>query len=347
VIALSDLDFDYPDDLVARHPAEPRDHARLMVIHRATGRIEHRRFYDLPDYFEAGDVLVVNDTRVFPARLIGTKAATGARVEVFLLRPLPEAGPHTWRTLAAPAKKLRVSDRVTFAEGLAAEVVAAEGPERTVRFDFAGTAEDFQALLDRIGHVPLPPYLRREDGPEDRADYQTVFAAHRGAVAAPTAGLHFTEALLDRLRSEGVHIAPVTLHVGLGTFQPITAEDATQHRMHPEAFSIPDATASLATEAHTRGRLTAVGTTSVRALETAASPDGIVPATSGWSEAFIYPPYRYRVVDRLITNFHTPRSTLLLLVAAFMGDALMREAYRVAVAERYRLFSYGDAMLIV
>lgn len=348
MLRLADLDFDYPDDLVARHPAEPRDAARLMVIDRASGRIEHRIFRDLPAYLRPNDALVVNDTRVIPVRLFGTKADTGAKIELLLLRAIPDAGPHTWECLALPAKKLRLGTIVHFDDGTTAEVVDVPERTRTLRFAFDGPPEAFLAWLDAVGHLPLPPYLRRPDGEDDRADYQTVYAAERGAVAAPTAGLHFTEALLDRIREAGTAVAPVTLHVGLGTFRHVEVDDVAAHRMDAEAFTVSDATAATVNACKAQGgRLVAVGTTSTRTLETVARADGTLAPGSGWADLFIHPPYTFKAVDALVTNFHLPRTSLLLLVAAFMGYDAMREAYRMAVEERYRLFSYGDAMLIL
>lgn len=345
---LADLDFAYPDDLVARHPVEPRDAARLLVVHRATGQIEHRVFRDLPAYLRPEDALVVNDTKVLPVRLFGTKDGTGAKIELLLLRALPHAGPHTWECLALPAKKLRPGTTLRFDDGTTADVVDAPERTRTLRFAFDGPPEAFLAWLDTAGHLPLPPYLRRPDGEQDRADYQTVYAAQRGAVAAPTAGLHFTDALLDQIRAAGTAVAPVTLHVGLGTFRHVEADDVTAHRMDAEAFTVSDATAALVNQRRVSGgRVVAVGTTSTRTLETVARPDGLLAPGSGWADLFIHPPYAFKTVDALVTNFHLPRTSLLLLVSAFMGYDLMREAYRVAIAERYRLFSYGDAMLIL
>lgn len=350
MLRLSEYDYDYPDDLVAQVPAEPRDASRLLVVNRAEGTLTHRHFRDLPEYLAPGDLLVANDTRVFPARLIGEKEGTGARVEVFLLRELnPEQ--HLWEALVAPARKLRVGNRVRFDGGaLACEVLDTTNARgRCVRFDFDGTSDEFQAVLERIGHTPLPPYIRRDDSEADRDRYQTVFARHRGAVAAPTAGLHFTPALTERIAAQGVRTATVTLHVGIGTFKSVEVEDASKHHMDAEAFTISADTARAVneTKAARAGRVVAIGTTSVRALESAVGPDGRLMEASGWTDKFIHPPYTFGAVDALVTNFHMPRSTLLLLVAALAGSDLMREAYRVAVAERYRLFSYGDAMLIV
>lgn len=348
MLRLSDLDYAYPDDLVAQHPCKPRDHARLMVVDRATGAIEHRRFDDLPGYFAPGAVMVVNDTRVFPARLFGTKDGTGARVEVFLLRELnPER--FLWEALVAPARKLRIGNHIHFEGDLTAEVLDTTNARgRAIRFDFHGTPEELHARLDAIGGTPLPPYIKRDADDDDIEDYQTIFAEHRGAVAAPTAGLHFTPDLLRRVKAAGAAVAPITLHVGIGTFKMIEVEDVAKHQMDGETFVIPDATARCVDAARAAGHpVTAIGTTSVRALEANVLPNGHLHAGAGWTDKFIHPPYTFRAVDRLVTNFHMPRSSLLLLVSAFAGHALTKEAYRIAVEERYRLFSYGDAMLIL
>ena len=298
MLRLADLDFDYPDDLVARHPADPRDAARLLVLHRSTGQIEHRTFRDLPEYLRPADALVVNDTRVVPVRLFGTKVDTGAKIELLLLRTLPTEGQHVWECLALPAKKLRVGTSVRLEGGanapdLVAEVVAAPERTRTLRFAFEGPPEAFLAWLDAAGHLPLPPYLRRPDGQEDRVDYQTVYAAQRGAVAAPTAGLHFTEDLLGRIAARGTAVEAVTLHVGLGTFRHVEVDDVTTHRMDAEAFTVSE-TAAAAVNARRAagGRVVAVGTTSTRTLETVARDDGTLAPGSGWADLFIHPPYR-------------------------------------------------------
>ncbi len=345
---LSDFDYAYPDELVARHPAEPRDSARLMVLDRARGTIAHHVFSDLPAYFGAGDTLIVNDTKVYPARLFAHKD-TGARVEVFLLRELSRER-RLWEALVAPARRVRVGNVLQFGRGLAAEVVdntASRG--RTVRFIFEGTDDLFFEALDALGTTPLPPYLKRSATDADRDHYQTIFAQHRGAVAAPTAGLHFTPAVVDALQRKGVALAPVTLHVGLGTFRPVEVEDPARHQMDSECYVVPEAAARAVNEALAApGRtVTAVGTTAVRAVESSLSAEGVLKAGSGWTDKFIYPPYDFRIVQRLVTNFHMPRSTLLMLVSAFAGRDFILEAYHTAIREKYRLFSYGDAMLIL
>lgn len=347
---LSDFDYAYPDELIARHPAEPRDSARLMVLDRQRGTIEHRVFRDLPEYFNAGDALIVNDTKVYPARLFAHKDRDGARVEVFLLRELSREH-RLWDALVAPARRVRVGNMLHFDDDLVAEVVDnTTSRGRTVRFLFEGTDEAYYQRLDALGSTPLPPYLKRPATDEDRDTYQTIFAEHRGAVAAPTAGLHFTPNVVSNLQTRGVNLAPITLHVGLGTFRPVEAEDPSRHHMDSECFVIPEASAETINAAlNTDGcTVTAVGTTAVRAVESSVAADlKHLKADSGWTDKFIYPPYDFRIVQRLVTNFHMPRSTLLMLVSAFAGREFILEAYETAIREEYRLFSYGDAMLIL
>ncbi len=345
---LSHFLYDYPQSLVAKYPAEPRDSARLMVLNRKDQSIEHRKFSDIVDYFGPDDVMVVNDTKVFPARLFGNKEKTGARIEVFLLRELnPES--RLWDVIVDPARKIRIGNKLYFENGLVAEVIDnTTSRGRTIRFVFEGSNEDLYAKIDEIGETPIPPYVKRPVEEADRDRYQTVFAENRGAVAAPTAGLHFTPDLVGALDSKGVQIMPVTLHVGLGTFRPVEVEDLTKHRMDSEHYHIPPPTAEMANKAlaspdHT---VTAVGTTVVRAIESSLSAANTLKPTLGWTDKFIYPQYEFRITERIITNFHMPKSTLLMLVAAFAGYDFMREAYDVAIKEKYRLFSFGDAMLI-
>ena len=348
-LRLSDFEFEYPRELIARYPAEPREAARLMVVDRATGAIEHRMVADLPDYFEPGDVLVANDTKVFPARLYGTKEKTGARVEVFLLRELnPET--RLWDVIVEPARKVRVGNKLYFDGGLEAEIIDnTTSRGRTLRFLFNGEPEALHAHIEQIGQTPLPRYLRREVEPEDRERYQTLFARHRGAVAAPAAGLHFTPSLVEALHAKGVSTPTVTLHTGLGTFRPVEVEDLTKHRMDSECFRVPPDAAD-AVNAALRSRTNAVtvcSTTTVRAVESSLSADRTLKPGSGWTDRFIYPPYTFHVTQRLLTNFQMPRSTLLILVTAFGGIDLVRHAYEEAFREGYRLFAFGDAMLIV
>jgi len=346
---LSDFEFEYPKSLIAKYPAEPRDSARLMVLDRASGTIKHQTFRDLPEYFKEGDVFVVNDTKVFPARLYGNKEKTGARIEVFLLREL-NAESRLWDVIVDPARKIRIGNKLYFDNGLVAEVIDnTTSRGRTIRFLFDGETEELYRMLDEIGQTPLPPYIKRKTEDEDRDRYQTVFAAHRGAVAAPTAGLHFTHELVRTLLEKGVDLAPITLHVGLGTFRPVEVEDLTKHRMDSEQFIISKESAEKINRAlHSdSSTVTAVGTTVVRAIESSLSASGMVKADEGWTDKFIYPPYEFKVTERLITNFHMPKSTLMMLVAAFAGYEFMMEAYQEAINEKYRLFSFGDAMLIL
>ena len=335
---MSDFDYDLPEGLIASSPAPVRDESRLMVLHRSEGRIEHRGFLDVVDYLRPGDALVVNETKVFPARLLG-RGPGGGKVELLLLR---QREGEVWEALGRPGRRLRKGAQVSFGDGaLTAEVIEVLPDGRRRVLLRGGDVED---AIHRIGRVPLPPYLKREEAPEDRDRYQTVYARTPGAVAAPTAGLHFTEDLLGRIRRLGVDVIPVLLHVGAGTFRPVTAEDPTRHRMEAEYYEIhADAAARIASARQRGGRVIAVGTTTVRALETSAGTG----AGSGWTEIFIYPPYAFRAVDALITNFHLPRSTLLMLVSAFAGRALILRAYREAVEQGYRFYSYGDAMFIL
>lgn len=337
---LSDFDYHLPEELIAQQPAERRDHSRLMVLGRSGGSIAHRRFYDLPQYLAPGDTLVFNDTRVIPARLLGVKSDTGARVEVFLLNRLSH---DTWETLVKPGKKARPGVRLKFSDDLSCEILAGtDFGGRVVRFAFAGA---FEPLLDRLGETPLPPYIHAKL--TDRERYQTVYARERGSAAAPTAGLHFTPELLRELAGKGINQAFVTLHVGLGTFRPVTADDISGHVMHREYYSVPPETADLVNRTREAGgRVVAVGTTSVRTLETAAAGGRVEPG-SGWTDIFIYPGYTFKAVDALVTNFHLPKSTLLMLVSALAGRENVLAAYREAVAERYRFFSFGDAMFII
>lgn len=343
---LKEFDFTLPEELIAQEPAEQRDGSRLMCLQRATRTIESRRFCDIMDYFQPGDLLILNDTRVIPARLLGRKES-GGKVEIFLDRRDPRAENHEdWLCLTKSSGPLRTGTLVELADGLRAEILEpADANQRRVRFYCAG---DFMQRVESVGQLPLPPYIKRAADQRDRERYQTVFAREQGALAAPTAGLHFTVALLERLRAQGVQIETLTLHVGLGTFLPVRVEDVREHRMHAEYYVIPEATAAAVNQARQAGRrVFALGTTSVRALETAAQKDGQLCPGNGQSEIFIYPGYQFKLVDALITNFHLPRSTLLMLVAAFAGQKFVLSAYRQAVSERFRFFSYGDCMLIV
>jgi len=342
---LNDFDYLLPEELIAQRPTPRRDASRLMCLERGKQSVICRQFLDIFEYFRSGDLLVINDTKVIPARLQGTKE-TGGKVEIFLVRRDKNGSQEDWLCLTKSSKPLRPGTRIMLSANLEAEILEeAENPYRRVRFHGVG---DLQSQIEKIGHLPLPPYIKRADDETDRDRYQTVFARESGAVAAPTAGLHFTEAVLQRLQEIGVIIAPVTLHVGLGTFLPVRVEDIRQHRMHAEVFTIPATTAAAVNAAREDGRrVFALGTTSVRALESAATHDARLQAGQGESEIFIYPGYRFKLVDALITNFHLPKSTLLMLVSAFAGRELVLSAYRQAIAERFRFFSYGDGMLII
>ena len=340
---LADFDYSLPEELIAQTPPDRRDAGRLMCLQRATQAIDSRRFTDIPEYFAAGDVLVVNDTRVIPARLQGRKPS-GGHVEIFLVRPAE--GPLDWWCLTRSSRSLRPGARITLAEDFHAEILERQtSGYRRVRFTCAG---NFLERVEELGTVPLPPYIKRAANASDRERYQTVFARNQGAVAAPTAGLHFTEGVFEQLRAKQVVIAPLTLHVGLGTFLPVRVDDIREHRMHAEWYSIPESTARQVSAARHEGRrVFALGTTSARALESAADRQGCPQAGAAESEIFIYPGYRFRCIDALITNFHLPKSTLLMLVSAFAGREFVLSAYQRAVAERYRFFSYGDCMLIL
>lgn len=339
---LSEFDYYLPEELIAQEPAESRDRSRLLVLHRDTGIVEHRYFYDCLGYMRAGDVLVINNTRVIPARLLGVKEGTGAKIEVVLLRRHDLV---TWEALVKPGKRLRPGTVISFGEGLLrAEVVdTTEVGGRILKFVYDGVFED---ILDRLGQMPLPPYIKKKLN--DRERYQTVYAKESGSAAAPTAGLHFTPELLASIREMGVKTVEITLHVGLGTFRPVKTENILEHKMHSEYYELsPEAADAINDARRAGGRVIAVGTTSTRTLETLADDDGFIRAGRGWTGIFIYPGYTFKVVDMLITNFHLPKSTLLMLVSAFAGREPVLSAYRQAVEEKYRFFSFGDAMLIV
>ncbi len=339
---LSDFYYDLPEELIAQDPLLKRSDSRLMVLNREDDSIAHKHFRDITEYIKPGDCLVINDTKVLPARLIGSKEETGASIEVLLLKRHDDK---TWETLVKPGKKARPGARISFGEGkLIGEVVdVVEEGNRLVRFEYEGI---FEEVLDELGQMPLPPYITHHL--EDKNRYQTVYAKHTGSAAAPTAGLHFTDELLESLQSMGVKIARVTLHVGLGTFRPVKVENILEHHMHSEFYMIDEEAANTINETKKNGgKIISVGTTSTRTLETAAAEDGTIKACSGWTEIFIYPGYKFKCVDRLITNFHLPESTLLMLVSALYDREKVLEAYKVAVEERYRFFSFGDAMFIL
>lgn len=341
---LDDFAFDLPEELVAQQPTASREGSRLLVLDRSTQTISHRLFTSIGEWFRPGDVLVANDTRVIPARLLARKES-GGQIEIFLVRRVVGEG-ESWDCLSRSSKPPRIGCRVRFKDGGQAVFVAGGEPQlRRVKFDVGG---DFSTWLEANGEMPLPPYIRRAAETQDRQRYQTVFARHAGALAAPTAGLHFTPAILAGLEAKGVEIHALTLHVGLGTFLPVRVENPREHRMHRESYLIPESTAVAVNRALAEGRrVIALGTTSTRALEAATEKDGQLVAGPGETDIFIYPGYRFRVVSGLVTNFHLPRSTLLMLVAAFAGREFVLEAYRQAVTTRYRFFSYGDCMLIL
>ena len=337
---ISDFDYFLPEKQIAQVPADPRDSSRMMVLSPKTQTIEHRHFYQLDEYLTDGDVLIFNDTRVIPARLIGVRQPTGGKAEVFLLRQLER---DRWEVLVKPGKKMRVGSVITFGHELSCEVLAyTDFGGRIVKFSYEGI---FEEILDRLGTMPLPPYIH--ETLEDPERYQTIYSREKGSAAAPTAGLHFTESLMDRLRKKGVHLGFVTLHVGLGTFRPVQVDEIEDHVMHSEFYSIPTETADLIRMAKQEGRrVVAVGTTSIRTLESAAVDHRIIAEKRGQTNIFIYPGYQFKIVDAVITNFHLPKSTLIMLVSAFAGREFTLQAYRTAVEENYRFFSFGDAMLI-
>lgn len=338
---LSDFDYLLPQELIAQDPLEDRAASRLMVLDKETGEIEHRSFRDLLDYLHPGDCLVINDTKVIPARLFGNKVGTDAGIEILLLRRRDK---NVWETLVKPGKKARVGTKISFGDGLLmGEVIDVEDEgNRLIQFTYEGI---FEEILDRLGQMPLPPYITHEL--KDKNRYQTVYAKHEGSAAAPTAGLHFTRGLLEQIGNSGVEIAHVTLHVGLGTFRPVKVENVLEHHMHSEYYQIEREEADKINGAKAAGgRIIAVGTTSCRTLESAADEEGFVKAGSGWTDIFIYPGYTFQVLDALITNFHLPKSTLLMLVSALAGREHVLRAYEEAVEKKYRFFSFGDAMLI-
>lgn len=340
---LSEFQYEVPQNLVAQYPLDKRDTSRLMVLNRKTGDRENKVFTDILDFLSDGDVLVVNETKVFPARLFGTKDKTEATVELLLLRQLEKT---MWEVLVKPARKVRVGNRIQITEDFGCDVIDnTTSGGRVVRFDYNGN--DFFDLLDKVGISPLPPYITREAEELDKIKYQTVYADKVGAVAAPTAGLHFTDELLEGIRQKGVKIVPLVLHVGLGTFRPIKVEDLSRHQMDSEYYEVTQEAADQINEAKLNGgKVVAVGTTTVRVLETVANADNLAKADEGWTDKFIYPPYHFKLIDALITNFHISGSTLFLLTCALAGKDNMLGAYLEAIEKEYRFYSYGDAMLI-
>lgn len=347
---LSHFGFDLPEELLAEYPAENRDESRLMVLNRKEQTIEHKMFKDIIEYFNEDDVLILNNTKVFPARLYGNKEKTGARIEVFLLRELNEEQ-RLWDVLVDPARKIRIGNKLYFGEDetLVAEVIDnTTSRGRTLRFLYDGSYREFRIKLNELGETPLPKYIKRDVEPDDEDRYQTIYAKNEGAVAAPTAGLHFSKHLLKRLEIKGVNFAEVTLHVGLGTFNPVEVEDLSKHKMDSEELTIDEHAAALVNKAKSSGnRVCAIGTTSMRALETSVSSSDLLNPYQGWTHKFIFPPYDFKIADAMVTNFHLPKSTLLMMVSAFAGHDFMKRAYDEAVSRKYRFYSYGDAMLIL
>jgi S-adenosylmethionine:tRNA ribosyltransferase-isomerase len=347
---LSHFEFTLPDELLAEYPSEHRDESRLMVLNRKTQTIEHKLFKDVIDYFEEGDVLMLNNTKVFPARMYGNKEKTGAKIEVFLLREL-NAENRLWDVLVDPARKIRIGNKLFFGDddSLVAEVIDnTTSRGRTLRFLFDGSYEAFREKLIELGETPLPKYINRELRPEDEERYQTIYAKHEGAVAAPTAGLHFSKHLMKRLEIKGIEFAEMTLHVGLGTFSPVEVEDLSKHKMDSEQIIIPANTAQKINQAKKeKRRICAVGTTVMRTVESSVSANHLLNPYEGWTNKFIFPPHDFSIANAMITNFHTPKSTLMMMTAAFAGYDFLMKAYKEAVKEKYRFYSYGDAMLII
>ena len=347
---LSEFKFDLPQSLIALHPSD-RGESRLMVVHRKTGEIEHKTFADLINYFDDGDVMAINDTKVFPARLYGQKEKTGAKIEVFLLRELNREM-RLWDVLVDPARKIRVGNKLYFGDSdLVAEVIDnTTSRGRTIRFLYDGDNDAFMKLVDELGETPLPPEIisRRKVETSDRERFQTIFAEHVGAVAAPTAGMHFTKAIMKRLEIKGIDFAPVTLHVGLGTFRTVDVEDLTKHKTDSENYRITQASADIVNKAiDSKKRICAVGTTSLKAIESSVSASGHLKAVEGWTDKFVFPPYDFKIANSLLSNFQLPESILLMSACAFGGFDLVMKAYEMAIKEKYKFFTYGDAMLIV
>jgi len=347
---LSNFQYDLPEGLLAEYPSELRDEAKLMVLNRKDGSIEHKSFKDLVDYFDENDILVFNNTKVFPARLYGNKEKTGARIEVFLLREL-NAESRLWDVLVDPARKIRIGNKLFFGEdsGLVAEVIDnTTSRGRTLRFLYDGSYEEFRKKLNEMGQTPLPKYIKRDVEDSDEERYQTIYAKHEGAVAAPTAGLHFSKHLLKRLEIKGVKLKELTLHVGLGTFNPVEVEDLSKHRMDSEEVFIPESTAEAVNNAiDNKRRVCAVGTTVMRSMESSVSADAHLKPFEGWTNKFIFPPYDFSIANCMITNFHTPKSTLMMMTSAFAGHDLLKKAYKEGIEKGYKFYSYGDAMLII
>ena len=347
---LSQFRFDLPLNLIAQTPTKRREDSRMMVIDRKTGQIENKHFKEILDYFDDKDVFVVNNTKVFPARMYGRKEKTGAKIEVFLLRELNKAN-KLWDVIVDPARKIRVGNKLYFGDNdeLVAEVIDnTTSRGRTIRFLWDGSDEEFKTVLDSMGETPLPKYIKRTPEEEDKERYQTVYAKHEGAVAAPTAGMHFSLELIKRLEIQGIRFAEVTLHTGLGTFRPIEVEDLSKHKMDAEYYRIEEAACDIVNRAiEGKHRVCSVGTTTMRTLENSYSAQKFLKPSEGWTNNFIHPPYNFSIADSLVTNFHLPKTSLLIMACAFAGYDLMMEAYKKAIKDKYRFFSYGDAMLII
>ena len=347
---LSNFNYDLPKELLAEYPSDQRDESKLMILNRDTQKIEHKLFKDIIDYFDDGDVFVLNDTKVFPARLMGYKEKTGARIEVFLLRELSRAQ-RLWEVLEDPARKIRIGNKLYFGDddSLVAEVIDnTTSRGRTLRFLYDGSYDEFREKLLELGQTPLPKYIKRDEEDFDKERYQTIYAKNEGAVAAPTAGLHFSKHLLKRLQIKGVNLTELTLHVGLGTFNPVEVEDLSKHKMDSEELFINQSAVDIVNQAKlNKKKVCAVGTTVMRGLESSVSSIGTLNPYVGWTHKFIFPPYDFNIANSLITNFHMPKSTLLMMVSAFAGHDFMMDAYQEAIKKKYRFYSYGDAMLII
>ncbi|WP_018611945.1 tRNA preQ1(34) S-adenosylmethionine ribosyltransferase-isomerase QueA [Segetibacter koreensis] len=347
---LTQFKFDLPLNLIAQNPAKKREDSRMMVVHRKTGQIEDKHFRDILEYFNDKDVFVINNTKVFPARMYGRKEKTGAKIEVFLLRELNKPN-RLWDVIVDPARKIRVGNKLYFgdADELVAEVIDnTTSRGRTIRFLWDGDDDSFKAQLEALGETPLPRYIKRKPDEEDRERYQTVYAKHEGAVAAPTAGLHFSKELIKRCEIKGIRFAEITLHTGLGTFRPIEVEDLSKHKMDAEYYQVDETASKIVNKAKETGHhVCSIGTTTMRALETSFTAQKLLKPSEGWTNTFIHPPYDFNVADSLVTNFHLPKTSLLIMTCAFAGYDLTMEAYKKAIKDKYRFFSYGDAMLIL
>ncbi len=347
---LTQFKFELPLNLIAQHPTKKREDARMMVVNRKTGTMEDKHFRDILEYFDDKDVFVVNNTKVFPARMYGKKEKTGANIEVFLLRELNKPN-RLWDVIVDPARKIRVGNKLYFGENeeLVAEVIDnTTSRGRTIKFLFEGSDDEFRGLLDLLGETPLPKYIKRKPDAEDRERYQTVYAKHEGAVAAPTAGLHFSKELIKRCEIKGIRFAEVTLHTGLGTFRPIEVEDLSKHKMDAEYYRIDDTACRIVNNARTgKHRICSIGTTTMRALESSFTAEKLLKPSEGWTNMFIHPPYEFNIADALVTNFHLPKTSLLIMAASFAGYDLVMEAYKKAIKDKYNFFTYGDALLLI